>query len=242
MKNRIFMTVLMVAVCLSLSADGNDQQDVQETTVIRVLLPTKDSGPWPCVYYMLNSNEELDGIKPEKWAGRCISEEDWAWGDGPFSSQNDQFLKTRWGSDRLPILIRRHFTLSAEEISNISQSTITLTYSYDENPKVYLNGVLITSKIGFNDNNYATYTLTLRNKNILKEGDNVLAVSLNAGEGSGHIDYGLTMTSPYVPTGITQTNYIHDTTDMIIYDLQGCRVENPSPGVYITNGKKIIIK
>ena len=242
MRNRIFMTVLMAAVCLSLLADGNDQQDMQETTVTRVLLPTKDSGPWPCVYYMLNSNEELNGITAAQWAGRCISEDDWAWGDGPFSSMDDQFLKTRWGSDRLPILIRRHFTLTAEEISNITRSTITLTYSYDEDPRIYLNGYLLTSKTGYNDDNYATYTLNVRNKNNLKEGDNVLAVSLRAGVGSGHIDYGLTMTSPYVPTGITQTNYIHDTTDMIIYDLQGCRVESPSSGIYITNGKKIIIK
>ena len=34
----------------------------------------------------------------------------------------------------------------------------------------------------------------------------------------------------------------HQEGHMVYYDLQGRRVSNPSKGIYITNGKKIIIK
>ena len=44
-------------------------------------------------------------------------------------------------------------------------------------------------------------------------------------------------------TGIeTIENSKHSTEDGIYYDLQGRRVENPTRGVYIVNGKKVVIK
>ena len=44
-------------------------------------------------------------------------------------------------------------------------------------------------------------------------------------------------------TGIeTIENSKHSTEDGVYYDLQGLRVENPTRGVYIVNGKKVVIK
>ena len=44
-------------------------------------------------------------------------------------------------------------------------------------------------------------------------------------------------------TGIeTIENSKHSTEDGVYYDLQGRRVENPTRGVYIVNGKKVVIK
>ena len=62
---------------------------------------------------------------------------------------------------------------------------------------------------------------------------------------------GYSSSRPNVP--IHQAIYDGSTTDirdiltqqedhMVYYDLQGRRVSNPSKGIYITNGKKIIIK
>ena len=44
-------------------------------------------------------------------------------------------------------------------------------------------------------------------------------------------------------TGIeTIENSNHSTESGVYYDLQGRRVENPTRGVYIVNGKKVVIK
>ena len=217
---------------------GLYEADMQRVTN---LLPTLAEGPWPCAYYMLNSNNELSSISASDWTGRCICEDDWVMGYGPLSNSNDQFLHTYWGSERLPLLVRRHFMLTAEELSNIAESTLEMTCSYDENPKVYLNGRLIWQTSGWNDNDYAHYTLNDQQKALLKEGDNVLAVSLTAGGGGGHIDYGLSITEPYIVTGIngTQTSLPHA---QQTFDLQGRKLAStPSKhGIYIMNGKKII--
>jgi len=42
-------------------------------------------------------------------------------------------------------------------------------------------------------------------------------------------------------TGITTTNS-EAVTDNLYYDLQGRRVMNPTRGLYIVNGKKVILK
>ena len=239
MKKRLFVMILLGAVCTALlAADG----DEEETSVTSVLLPTLTDGPWPCVYYLLKSNDELNNIAASQWTGRCIAEDDWAWGYGPFSNSMDQFLVTGWGSNRMPLLVRRHFTLTEDDINHKSASTFTLTCSYDENPRVYLNGRLIWSASGWNDNDYATYTLNVRDKGWLKEGDNVLAVSLMAGAGGGHIDYGLTMTTPSTSSAIRRIDSTQDHVAIAVFDLQGRRVVQPATGLYIIDKKKIIIK
>ena len=44
-------------------------------------------------------------------------------------------------------------------------------------------------------------------------------------------------------TGIeTIENSKNSTDDGVYYDLQGRRVENPTRGIYIVNGKKVVIK
>ena len=212
------------------------------------LLPLLDKGPWPCAYYFLNSNDELSKVKTADWTGRCICEDDWIQGYGPLSNSQDQFLVTPWGSDRLPLLVRRHFTLTADEVAQLRNMPMKILCSYDENPKVYLNGTLLLQKTGYNDNEYASYTLTPRNKQLLlKEGDNVLAVSLMAGAGGGHIDYGLTYTGTLTPSGISSVTQSAPTaTDQRLYNLQGQLVGNgthaPGRGIYIQNAKKVVIK
>ena len=43
-------------------------------------------------------------------------------------------------------------------------------------------------------------------------------------------------------TGISAPRTIQQPTDHAVYSLQGVRVDKPSKGIYIQNGKKIIIK
>ena len=209
------------------------------------LLPTLGQGPWPCVYYLLNSNTELNSLKAKDWASRCTDESEWIFGYGPLSNSPDQFRTTDWGSQMQPLLVRRHFSLTAEQLESIASSSLQLTCSYDENPRVYLNGTQIWSTSGWNDNNYANYTLSTANKQLLREGDNVLCVSLQQGGGGGHIDYGLSITAPWDPTtvAVDAIRTMPQPADERIYDLQGRRVQTTSvnaPTLLIRNGKKFI--
>ena len=144
----------------------------------------------------------------------------------------------------MPLLVRRHFTLTAQQVAAIGNETVELTCSYDENPRVYLNGKLLWQASGWNDNDYAHYTLSSAQKQWLREGDNVVAVSLTAGNGGGHIDLGLSITAPYVPTAICNASLNNNEKKInnnAVYDLSGRKVNtNAGKGLYITNGKKII--
>ena len=162
-------------------------------------LNTVSDGPWECVYKLVPTN---DDIAPAVEAGafaKDADESDWTEGLGSFSNSDDQFKVTFWDSyydagnvenpgEGSALLVRRHFNLTAAELK--AMTNVFLTCSYDEYPKVYLNGTFIWSADGWNDGNYATHELTEEQKGLLVEGDNVLAVSVQRGGGGGHIDYG----------------------------------------------------
>ena len=204
-----------------------------------VLLPTLEEGPWPCTYYILKSNEQLSAIGVKEWAGICVNEEEWCWGEGPFSNSPDQFLTTEWGSEVHPLCVRRHFNMTAADLENLALSKVKLRCSYDENPRVYLNGKFVWSAQGWNDNDYAEYELNSRQRSYLREGDNVLAVALQAGNGGGHIDYGLQLISPQDTEGVkaVETESVHGPS----YDMSG-RCAAQGQGLIIEQGKKYITK
>lgn len=202
------------------------------------LLETKDvgDGSWPCLYYFPNTNADITSANRAKWYALTEDESDWAEGFGPFSSENDSFYYYEWGSSVRPILIRRHFFLDETLASIIQGSNTYLTISYDEYAKIYLNGTLIGSKDGYVGSEYVTQALTSTQRKKLVAGDNVLAVSLQQGGGSGHIDFGLYF--------IDKENAIGDVEDMEstseIYNLSGQRLQCKQKGVNIINGKKIL--
>ncbi len=229
---------------------GLYEADMEMTTP---LLSTLQAGPWLCAYYLLNSNKQLGTIPVKEWAGVCADEYDWIQGVGPLSNSPDQFRTTDWASERQPLLVRRHFTLTADQVAQAVEGKLMLTCSYDENPKVYLNGSLIWSTSGWNDNDYARYELTASQKCYLREGDNVLAVSLQSGMGGGHIDYGLFLTMPYDPAQPVKVEAVRSepTGNNYVYNLAGQRVSNSYStlqqsqlphGVYVVGGKKGIIQ
>jgi uncharacterized GH25 family protein len=45
-----------------------------------------------------------------------------------------------------------------------------------------------------------------------------------------------------VPTGISQLTVANQNAQEEIYDLQGRRVQNATKGLYIRNGKKVVVK
>lgn len=251
---RFKLTSFLIALC-SLCFEAA----AQTTTVEKIVLNDIDNGdPWPCLYYELNRNEDLDDAVAANWSGLDEDESYWQTGVGPFSCDANKFFITDWASEVHPILVRRHFTLTADDIANMGSTTATIRCSYDEDPVLYLNGHRLINYSGWNDNNYASYNLTKGRKDYFVEGDNVLAVSLRQGAGGGHIDYGLTF-KVKVDTGIESVNAnensdsnansdsnsnLNSNLNANVYTLNGMRVNvNSLPkGVYIINGEKTIIK
>lgn len=215
----------------------------QTTTVEKVLLnDIENGGPWPCLYYELNKNADLDEAVAARWFDADEDESYWQTGVGPFSNDANKFFITDWASQIHPILIRRHFTLTAEDIANMGNATVTMRCSYDEDPVIYLNGNKVQSYSGWNDNNYAQSTFTKSKKAYFVEGDNVLAVSVKQGAGGGHIDYSLTM-KVKVDAGVNDIVIDNDGPHSI-YSLSGQKVNDGklARGVYIIDGEKTIVK
>lgn len=213
------------------------------------LLNTVADGKWPCKAYMLNYNSDIPVAEAAGWAAGTEDESDWMETFGPMSNDANMFLITQWPSQVRPILIRRHFTFTADDMASLADAELKLTCSYDENPKIYLNGTLIWSTTGWNDNNYASYTLTEAQRGLLYEGDNVLAVSLSQGEGGGHIDYGLQIVAPYDNSGIispeAEVNVVREA-DNRVFNLHGqylgTSTDRLPRGIYVVGGKKTVIK
>ena len=211
----------------------------------RKLLATVDDGEWPCSYYLLNYNSDIPVAENAGWQSLDEDEIGWVKGVGPFSNDGNKFFITMWPSQVRPILVRRHFSLSPDDIAQLGDSEVRLSCSYDENPKVYLNGELVWSATGWNDNDYARHILTDEQKELFREGDNVLAVSLSQGDGGGHIDYGLEIVSPYVPTGINDLTSDSEglNADTRVFNLHGQylgnSLENLPAGIYIRGGRKV---
>lgn len=213
--------------------------------VTEYILDTVDSGEgsWPCLFYELNYNSDITQAEKAKWYALDEDESYWREGVGPFSIDENKFLVTQWQSTVHPILIRRHFTLTAEDMAKIQVGTVTFTYSYDENPKFWLNGKQLVSASGWNDDNYASLTFTSARKKYLVEGDNVLCVSLHQGAGGGHVDYGLSVKYNPLHDGILNVDS-ESRSDTEAYNLLGQRISHPTgySGIIVTKGKKIIQK
>ncbi|MCH5219155.1 MAG: hypothetical protein J1F20_01190 [Muribaculaceae bacterium] len=220
-----------------------------DVTVTRTLLHTVADGSWPCKYYILNYNTDIEPAERAEWFGSDEDETFWIEGVGPFSNDRNMFLVTEWPSQVRPILVRRHFTLTADDMAAINNedSRVVMTCSYDENPVMYLNGTQLWSASGWNDNDYARLNFNAEQKALLHEGDNILAVSLMQGAGGGHIDYGLAVEMPYSQNFVFfPVSEEKSFADNRIYDLYGRYISTDTkglaPGIYIQNGKKLIIK
>ena len=210
--------------------------------VTEYILDTVDSGAgsWPCLFYELNYNSDITQAERAKWYALDEDESYWREGIGPFSIDANKFFVTQWQSTVHPILIRRHFTLTAEDMAKIQIGTVTFTYSYDENPKFWLNGKQLVSATGWNDNNYASLSFNSSRKKLFVEGDNVLCVSLQQGDGGGHIDYGLSVKYNPLHDGISAPgSEIEEDTET--YNLLGQQISYQSAyrGIIVTKGKKI---
>ncbi len=226
-----------------------------EETILRTVIIQEDETKigWDCYYQFLGDNSEIELFEEYGWASLEENENEaefYEQGQGPFSVDPSLFDVSYWESTAYPILVRRHFNLTADDIANLDKFDYLALCSYDENPKMWLNGELIWQHDGWNDNNYERIILTPEQKNLLREGDNVLSVSLTSGGGGGHIDYGFNRITEHdftkTPDGIESVAVTTPVEDTRVFNLQGICVghslENLPAGIYITNGRKVLVK
>lgn len=243
-----------------------------------ILASTQDvKEQWPCEYFFPIDNDDLDYFESDEaqWykPGYNFEGEDgceWTVGVGPLCNdgvwnadeekwevdENGDFLRgwngviaTYWNGGEAPLMVRRYFNLTANDIEALSNGAVmTLSCSYDEDPNVYINGEFVCHWDKWNDGNYASHTLTADQIATLKEGENLIAVSLRSGEGGCHIDMGLKLSDKYNPAAGIE-NVAADNkmkiNDNRIFDLQGRFVgtdmEKLGRGIYIKGGKKVLI-
>lgn len=159
-------------------------------------------GWWPAFYKTLGGNGDIETAVENGCFSTTEDESTWTIAKGPFSNGNDRFRTTYWNSNSSPILVRRHFNLSEGNAAALKAAgDVYLSISYDEWPVVYLNGTEIwrfndENRNAWNDDNYEVIQLTDAHKALLKGGDNVVGVSLQSGDGGGHIDFALYTTLP----------------------------------------------
>lgn len=209
-------------------------------------LHTVSCGDWECKYYFLNYDTDIEVADAGHWAALEEDERDWIPGYGPFSYDENMFFTTKWPSRERPLLVRRHFTLTEADLEDIKNNDVVLSCSYDENPRVFLNGTKIWSAEKWNDNDYAQVKLRSVHKNHFRVGDNVLAVSLTSGAGGGHIDYGIGLVRYEDPTSIDHTSSgVTGRKDNKVYNLNGLYLgtstDGLKKGVYIVGGKKHVV-
>lgn len=219
--------------------------------------PFNITGLWDCSY-IIDSGSDL---QYDPWYDTDYDETEngWTTGQGPF----DNFAygsyngATQWtGSDTKNLYVRRHFTLTEEQANNVELAFLSI--SYDQDPKVYINGLQVFSASGWSSdrNTYTSKTITgvtFKNEEneqvpvTFKAGDNVLACFAGSGGGGQYLDFGLYLafkSDTADGINVVEKNGKAATNSDKWYDIAGQQL-NGKPtkkGIYINNGHKVVVK
>ena len=142
--------------------------------------------PWEakCFYHEATDGSVTPG---DNWYATDFDDSAWDNILGPISNSDNYYHATDWDSIAFTYWIRRHFTLE----SIPSNQNISLQVIHDDGCQIYLNGNLIYNNEGYLTST-STITLTSEQKAYLREGDNVIAATVNNSGGSeAFIDFGM---------------------------------------------------
>ncbi|MBE6733139.1 MAG: hypothetical protein E7561_03990 [Ruminococcaceae bacterium] len=129
----------------------------------------------------------IDTAPADDWYSFDFDDSAWSTGQAMFGN-NAAVCNTTWKGDGSYIWLRREFTLTQEDINNLSGKQLFLNTFYDESPQVYLNGTLVFSTSG-HTTAYEVRDLNLSSTSLLRVGKNVLAVRAdNLGNWGSSID------------------------------------------------------
>ncbi|RYF24181.1 MAG: DUF4965 domain-containing protein [Flavobacteriales bacterium] len=171
-----------------------------ESKNYKTILPAADETSYQASYL---TKKAADG-----WNNLSFDDSSWKKDDAPFG--DDQTAKTKWNTDE--IYYRRKFAFHST-----SSAKKYLKLSHDDNVTVYLNGKMIFQKDGW----VHEYIYIPIENNLLKEGENLLAINCKNTAGGRHLDAGIV---EEIPNGsqvlkAVQTNVAVEATNTI-YDFK----------------------
>lgn len=125
----------------------------------------------------------VESRQEDQWKSVDFKGVGWQEGELPISD-NKVLSGTFWESDE--IWVRREFTLDQID----GDEPLFLKLHHDDNIEVYLNGGLVFKKDGWN-NKFDYFDISAEAKDLLKTGENVLAIQLKNTAGGRYLDFDL---------------------------------------------------
>ena len=137
--------------------------------------------------YLAKVRSSLTSAQQDTWMNLDFTETGWTNQRGPWGSRGEYpYIQTDWGGDNKDIYIRRHVTLSAEDL----RGDFWVIYSHDDKCEAYVNGVkIVDTKEEWHQN--VKVHLTGAARAALVEGDNVIAFHVHNTTGGAQADIGL---------------------------------------------------
>ena len=137
--------------------------------------------------YQAKVRSSLTSTMTDTWMNLDFNDSSWQNQTGPWGTASEYpYIQTAWGGDNTDRYIRRHVTLTAEDL----RGDLWIIYSHDDKCEVYVNGVQIAATdVSWKQN--VKVHLTGAAKAALVEGDNVIAYHVHNTNGGAQADIGL---------------------------------------------------
>ena len=154
----------------------------QHNTKLIAIAPMGNKGG-----YEAKVRSSLTDDMADTWMNLDFSEAGWNNQTGPWGSKGEYpYIQTSWGGDNTDRYIRRHVTLTAEDLRN----DLWIIYSHDDKCEAYVNGVqIVATDVSWKQN--VKVHLTGAARASLVEGDNVIAFHVHNTNGGAQADIGL---------------------------------------------------
>ena len=154
----------------------------QRNTKLIAIAPMGNKGG-----YEAKVRSSLTDAMVDTWMNLDFSEAGWNTQTGPWGSKGEYpYIQTSWGGDNSDRYIRRHITLTAEDLRN----DLWIIYSHDDKCEAYVNGVqIVATDVSWKQN--VKVHLTGAARASLVEGDNVIAYHVHNTSGGAQADIGL---------------------------------------------------
>ena len=154
----------------------------QRNTKLIAIAPMGNKGG-----YQAKVRSSLTDDMVDTWMNLDFSEAGWNNQTGPWGSKGEYpYIQTSWGGDNTDRYIRRHVTLTAEDLRN----DLWIIYSHDDKCEAYVNGVqIVATDVSWKQN--VKVHLTGAARASLVEGDNVIAFHVHNTNGGAQADIGL---------------------------------------------------
>ena len=155
----------------------------QRSTRLLAIAPMGNKGA-----YQGKVRSSLTSTMTDTWMNLDFNDNAWPTQSGPWGSQGEySFCKTNWTGNNTDRYIRRHVTLSAEDL----KGDLWLIYSHDDKCEAYLNGIKVAEVTEEKWNQNVKVHLTGAARASLVEGDNVIAYHVHNSKGGALADIGL---------------------------------------------------